>query len=153
MTELESPSFIFRQDIWGPVYWFFLMTIALNYPDHANAVMKRKYYDLLQNLPLFIPDSEMGTEFSRMLDKYPVTPYLDYRESFIKWVVFIHNRMNVKLGKREITEEEAIDQYMRAYVDESQIKLKMKNNEWRKYAVFLFVLCILLGVVYYLYQL
>ena len=82
-----------------------------------------------------------------------MTPYLDYRESFIKWVVFIHNRMNVKLGKREITEEEAIDQYMRAYVDESQIKLKMKNNEWRKYAVFLFVLCILLGVVYYLYQL
>ena len=26
------------------------------------------------------------------LDQYPVTPYLDSRESFIKWMYFIHNQ-------------------------------------------------------------
>jgi len=132
------------------------MTIALQYPDHANAVTKRKYYDLIQNFPLFIPDSEMGNEFSRMLDKYPVTPYLDYRESFVKWVVFIHNRMNVKLGLPEITESEAIDRYFREYAkrhNPHRLLAKSANKEWRKYAIFTLVLVLLLAVVYYLYHL
>ena len=42
-------------NIWGPHYWFFLHTIAMSYPIHPNAVTKKKYYDFVQNIPLFIP--------------------------------------------------------------------------------------------------
>ena len=28
--------------IWGPHYWFFLDTIAMTYPNHPNAVTKKK---------------------------------------------------------------------------------------------------------------
>ena len=81
--------------IWGPFYWFVLHTIALTYPAHPNEVIKKKYYDFIQNLPLFIPIPEMGDNFGAMLDKYPISPYLDSRESFIRWVHFIHNKFNV----------------------------------------------------------
>lgn len=50
------------------------------------------------NIPIFLPSERLGNEFSRLLDKFPVTPYLDSRESFIKWTHFIHNRMNEQLG-------------------------------------------------------
>jgi hypothetical protein len=157
MPESNQTPLIFRQEVWGPAYWFFLMTIALTYPDHANAVTKRKYYDLLHNFPLFMPDQEMGNEFSRMLDKYPVTPYLDYRESFIKWVIFIHNRINVKLGKPEITEEEALDHYFKTYVKSHQHDNPLSHQsflyEWRKYFIFLLIIGLLIGLVYYLYHL
>ena len=40
-------------NIWGPHYWFVLHTIALSYPHTPNEVMRKKYYDFVQNIPLF----------------------------------------------------------------------------------------------------
>ena len=61
--------------IWGPHYWFFIHTVAMTYPIRPNAITKKKYYEFIQNLPLFIPVENMSGEFSKLLDKYPVTPY------------------------------------------------------------------------------
>ena len=70
---------------------------------------------MIQNFPLFIPDSKIGNRFSGLLDKYPVTPYLDSRDSFIKWVHFIHNRVNVSLKKDEIPLSQALKEYYNHY--------------------------------------
>ena len=105
----------FDSSVWGPHYWFFLHTIAESYPMTPNSVTKRKYYDLIQNMPIFIPESGMGDKFSEFLDKYPVTPYLDNRDSFVRWVHFIHNKFNVYLGKEELSLPMALDKYRSEY--------------------------------------
>ncbi len=79
--------------IWGPHYWFVLHTIALTYPLKPNETMRKKYYDLMINFHLFLPDTKIGTKFAELLNVYPVTPYLDSRQSFIKWMHFIHNKI------------------------------------------------------------
>ena len=81
--------------IWGPHYWFVLHTIALNYPLYPTSTIKKKYYDFIQNFSLFIPINNMANHFNKLLDQFPVTPYLDSRESFIKWMYFIHNQINI----------------------------------------------------------
>ena len=132
--------------IWGPHYWFVLHTITLNYPLKANETVKKKYYDFIQNLPLFIPLENMGNYFSDLLDKYPVTPYLDTRESFIKWMYFIHNQVNKKLGYQELTLAESLEKYYKNY--ESLEKLSSTNKlKLQKYGYFgllliLIILCI-----------
>ena len=105
----------FDSSVWGPHYWFFLHTIAESYPMTPNSVTKRKYYDLIQNMPIFIPESSMGDKFSEFLDKYPVTPYLDNRDSFVRWVHFIHNKFNAYLGKEELSLPMALDKYRSEY--------------------------------------
>jgi hypothetical protein len=105
----------FDPQIWGPHYWFFLMTIALSYPENVNAVVKRKYYDLIMNMPIFIPNSKPGNTFSNLLDKYPVSPYLDNRDSFVRWVIFIHNKVNIHLGKEEVSHNDALKRYFDNY--------------------------------------
>ena len=102
-------------NVWGPHFWFFLQTIAMNYPLHPNAITKRKYYELIQNLPLFIPLPEIGNKFARLLDQYPITPYLSSRLSFMKWVHFIHNKINYGLGKPEIEFYEGLESYYEYY--------------------------------------
>lgn len=120
----------FEPNVWGPHYWFFLFTIALSYPTHVNSVTKRKYYDFIQNMPLFIPNPKIGNKFSNLLDKYPVSPYLDNRESFVRWVFFIHNKINVILSKPEITFEEAIQKYQENYTPKNiNIFEKYKTKE------------------------
>ena len=136
-------------EVWGPHYWFVLHTIALTYPDHPNDVTKKKYYDFLQNVPLFLPIKEIGNGFSKMLDKYPVTPYLDSRESFIKWVHFIHNKINVALEKPELTMDEAMIKYYELYKPKA-VKEAEERKRRQKYAfaVIVTVVLILGGYLY-----
>lgn len=139
---------VLNPEIWGPQYWFVLYTIALSYPENPNEVTKKKYYDFIQNLPLFIPISDIGNNFSIFLDKYPVTPYLDSKESFVKWVHFIHNKINLYLGKPEINYYTA----MKNYYDKYELKDIKKKNEFLNKHKFIFfsiiiillILCIIL---------
>jgi len=110
-----SKSLRFDPSIWGPHYWFFLHTVAESYPIYPNQITKRKYYDLIQNFPLFLPNDEIGNRFSEYLDKYPVTPYLGTRESFVRWVNFIHNKINVLLSKQEISLVDGLAKYREKY--------------------------------------
>lgn len=137
-------------EVWGPHYWFVLHTIALTYPDHPNDVTKKKYYDFLQNVPLFLPIKEIGNGFSKMLDKYPVTPYLDSRESFIKWVHFIHNKINVALEKPEMTMDEAMIKYYELYKPKA-VKEAEERKRREKYA-FLVIVTVVLILGGYLYS-
>jgi hypothetical protein len=114
-------------EVWGPHYWFFLHSVAHTYPEVPNAVTKRKYYDLIQNMPLFLPDAEMGNRFSALLDAFPVSPYLDSRDSFIHWVHFMHNRVRRSLGQDELTLAEGID----AFMDHFKPKEVKIVDQWR----------------------
>jgi FAD-linked sulfhydryl oxidase len=139
----------FSPSVWGPHYWFFLHTVAESYPLSPNQVTKRKYYDLIQNFPLFIPNEEIGNKFSRLLDKYPVTPYLDSRDSFVKWIHFIHNKINGILGKEEISLPLALDKYRDEY--KPKVVRFSETIKVRKHIIYsVFILCcFLLIFVYY----
>ena len=136
--------------VWGPFYWFVLHTIALTYPSNPNTVIKRKYYDFIQNIPLFLPIPEIGNKFSEFLDKYPVTPYLDSRESFIKWMHFMHNKINVYLGLPEKTMEEAMVDYYEHYKP-VEIKQQEKNKHLKYICGGSLLIC-LLGMAIYTYR-
>jgi len=140
----------FNPDVWGPHYWFFLHTLAFSYPSSPNAVTKRKYYDLIQNFPLFIPVPEVGNYFSQMLDKYPVTPYLDSRESFIRWTHFVHNKINIHLGKEEISLYESIDQYYMNYKTKPVIMSDRINM--KKHYIFAALILLLVLLIYICYK-
>ena len=132
--------------VWGPHYWFVLHTIAITYPEHPNDVVKKKYYDFLHNMPLFLPVKEIGNGFSKMLDKYPVTPYLDSQASFVKWVHFIHNKYNIALDKPELSMDEAISAYYELYkpkaVKEEEERKRREKIAFVIIAIVITVLCI-----------
>jgi hypothetical protein len=136
--------------VWGPHFWFVLHTLAISYPLNPNAVTKKKYYELIQNLPLFIPVESIGNDFIKILDEYPVTAYLDNRESLIKWIHFIHNKINEKLQKPKITINEF---YMRYYEEYKPKDIKMKDfYRWREKLIYTLVVLGSTGLIVYLYN-
>jgi hypothetical protein len=137
---------IFDANIWGPHYWFFLHKVAESYPMHPNDVTKRKYYDLITNMPLFIPDPEIGDKFSRMIDRYPVTPYLDNRDSFVRWVHFIHNKINSMLGKEELSLPMALEKYRAEYKPKPLVFSERINM--RKHYIHAVLILVLLFLIY-----
>lgn len=140
----------FDPNVWGPHYWFFLHTIAESYPEHPNETIKRKYYDLIQNMPIFIPVIEIGNKFSNLLDKYPITPYLCSRESFVRWVHFIHNKINVVLNKKEISLPDALQKYRSNYKSKKVHLVEKINN--KKHYIYAFLIILLILFIYQYYE-
>ena len=136
--------------VWGPHYWFFLHTLAMTYPHHPNGVTKKKYYEFVQNLPLFLPVEELSGEFSKLIDKYPVTPYLDNRDSFVRWMHFIHNKINEKLEKPQISLNEFFVKYYDEYKSSDE-----KLSEYykiRQKVIYIVIILGISGAIYYLYD-
>jgi len=136
--------------IWGPHYWFFIHTIAFTYPTTPNSVTKKKYYDLIQNMPLFIPTQSASKTFESFLNLYPVTPYLDSKDAFIRWTHFIHNKVNEKLEKPCIS----LSSFYKTYYDE----YKPTNIKMREYyktisrLIYVAILLFLIIIIYILYN-
>ena len=158
-TSQKNPKFtenfqkkgeLFDAKVWGPHYWFFLHTVAQTYPHTPNSVTKRKYYDLIVNMPLFIPDPDMGDRLAEMIDKHPVTPYLDSRDSLIRWIHYIHNKFNVLIGKEEISLLASLDQYAEEYRPQS-VYLSQKMHIHTHY-IYMILILILLFFIYVYYE-
>ena len=136
--------------VWGPHYWFFLHTVAMTYPHHPNTVTKKKYYEFIQNLPLFLPVQEISSEFSKLIDKYPITPYLDNRDSFIRWTHFIHNKINQKLEKPQISLNEFYVNYYDEYKSDN-VKA-VEYYKLKEKLVYSLIIVIIVGSIFYLYD-
>lgn len=136
----------FQADVWGPRYWFVLHTIAFNYPNKPNATLKRKYYDFIMNLPVLIPDPDIGENFSRLMDKYPVTPYMDHKSDFQKWVHFIHNQVNKQLGKPQISLQQAYNDYAYHYKP-NYVKIT-DTFRIKRHHLFMVVIAGMIGLLY-----
>jgi hypothetical protein len=122
----------------------------MTYPHHPNAVTKKKYYEFIQNLPLFIPIEAMSGELSKLIDQYPITPYLDNRESFIRWVWFIHNKINQKLEKPELSLSAFYTKYYDSYKS-NNIKL-VEYYKLRQKILYGSIVIGMIGSIYYLYD-
>jgi hypothetical protein len=136
--------------VWGPHYWFFLHTVAMTYPHHPNAVTKKKYYEFVQNIPIFIPVEEISKEFEKLIEVYPITPYLDNRDSFVRWMHFIHNKINEKLEKKPITLNEFFVQYYNQY--KSQNEKMAEYYKLKEKLIYGLILVSILATIYYLYD-
>ena len=137
-------------DVWGPHYWFVFHTIAMTYPLNPNDTIKKKYYDTIQNIPLFIPDENMGNKFIKLLNKYPVTPYLDSRMSLMKWFHFIHNKVNKLLNKPIISFKESLEDYHKNYIPR-EVR-ETANNKNKKTLIYSLICIILFTGGYILYK-
>lgn len=136
--------------VWGPSYWFFLHTIAFNYPKNPTTIQKKIHYRLIHNLHEFIPSKSIANTFVKILEKYPVTPYLDTQKDFIKWMHFIHNKINEKLEKPKITLNEF---YLKYYEEYKPKEIKFKEYyRWKEKLIYTLVVMGATGLIVYLYN-
>ena len=94
-----------------------------------------------------MPKSDASDLLITLLDKYPVTPYLEDRESFMKWVHFIQNKMNGALGFDEKTTAEAMQEYYNEYKPRS-IVMKEVIQKRERYMYFALIIGFILGGAY-----
>ncbi len=91
----------------------------------------------------------ISASFGDFLEKYPVSPYLGCRDDLVKWTFFIHNKINKKLEKKQLTLTEFYTNYYKQYetVPEKQRNF-IKNKKKIVFASIVILVCIMIFVFY-----
>ena len=128
---------------WGKAGWKLAHYISLAYPDNPTKEEQESMYMFFKYFGLNLPCWSCRVHYNGHWKKLPLTDdILKSREKLIKWVIDLHNEVNISLGKPTMSYEDAINMYM--YPDEENgIDKNMKN---------LFILLVIFVIIIFIYK-
>jgi hypothetical protein len=96
---------------WGPAAWKFLHTATFAYGgDDGNASKEEQdaARKLFESLQLMLPCKDCCNHYCNAIKERPLShKVLKNRENLSRWLVDLHNDVNVRLGKPIFTYEQA----------------------------------------------
>ena len=128
-----------KPSIWGPHGWKFLHYVSLGYPSNPSEEDKKNYKNFYTSLQHILPCAKCAHNHSHTLKKYPIDNHLSNRDTLVRWVIDIHNKVNSETGKKEYTYEEALSLYT-------------EGGDKKVLGDYLFKLAVLIIILYFLYQ-
>lgn len=82
---------------WGPSAWKFLHTLTYSYPDEPSLLEQQHAENLFQSLSFLLPCEKCREHYVREITNNP--PNTTSKATLASWLVDIHNRVNIRLGK------------------------------------------------------
>jgi len=87
---------------WGPSGWRLLHTITFAYIPRTDKLAVREMFTLL---PFVLPCKYCRTSLAEYMDRHPLEPALESRETLTRWLWKIHNEVNSKLRNQNLPVE------------------------------------------------
>jgi hypothetical protein len=98
--------------IWGESFWntFHILTFA--YPDNPTNEDKQHIVNFFNAVKYILPCETCRYHFEQNLIKYPLSDHiLSTRYTLVVWLINLHNDVNVRLGKKQMSVEAVIQKY------------------------------------------
>lgn len=107
-------GYVFRFDKWGGDIWRMFHSTTFLYPEQdptdANKMLIRQYIAIL---PFLLPCSMCGMNFMKELEDHPLgEAELASRDALSRWGVVLHNTVNRRLNKAEVSYESVYRYFM-----------------------------------------
>lgn len=96
---------------WGPSGWTFLHTITFNYPLEPTDEDKSNYSNYFKLVGAMLPCKYCRQSYLIYYKYFPIDPFLDSREGVCYWLYRLHELINQKIFKDNISFEEVIRKY------------------------------------------
>lgn len=106
-TYSKSPS------AWGPHLWYYLHTCSFNYPDHPSQEKKENMKKWLRSLYATMPCSSCSQHYKSYMDDADLDTICSSKEALFTFIVDLHNKVNARTGKKQLSYQEAYDMYSR----------------------------------------
>ena len=99
-----------NNNIWGPLIWNLLHTISYVSPNYYDLQIKKNYFYFFYNIiPSILPCPICQRHYLKELRNNPLHLHLNSKEELIKWIIHIHNLVNIK-NKKKIFNREEVDE-------------------------------------------
>lgn len=128
---------------WGPAVWTTMHIFTFSYPNTPTQTDKDQAVKFFELVPVFLPCGICSMHFIETLKALPLNDdVLQSRESLSRWLNTVHNQVNRRLKKREITYEEALDIFIHRGIDSST---KKAPNHYRV-LIIVMAICLVLAL-------
>jgi len=134
--------------VWGPKLWYVLHLMTFNYPEIPNEYEKRHFHDFFVNLQYVLPCLKCRYHYRQTLEKYPITPNLDNKNSLVKWLIDIHNEVNVSTGKPIKSYNEVLQEY-KDEMSKTNTKISYNKMPNIKYIIIPIIFILISYLAYY----
>lgn len=131
-----------KPDLWGPKMWYSLHTITFYYPDNPTIEEKNNFFNFFYSLQYVIPCTKCRNHYKELLLKKPIN--VNSKTELSKWLIDIHNEVNVSLNKNTKTYDEVYNEF-------NNFNDKNKSNVYYYIIICVFIIgLVFLFVNYYL---
>ena len=124
---------------WGSHGWIFLHVVTMNYPKEPTNEDKSLYRNFFSSLMRVLPCEKCAHHYEQHIIDDPIEPALDSRDSLVRWLIKIHNKVNEDLGKPQYTYEQVIEEY----------KYKLMNMDRDETLIYKVIIGALLLFIFY----
>lgn len=87
----------------GPAFWFTIHNAATTYPNRPTDIIQKNMKQLLLNLPLLVPCDVCKEHFYYFLKNSNLDNVTSSRDSLFKYFVDVHNYVNRRHKKSEMS--------------------------------------------------
>jgi len=129
--------------IWGPSGWKFIHYISFGYPNNPTDEDKINYKNFYNNLQYVLPCKKCSINYNKNITEHPIDNHLEDRDSLVKWLIDIHNKVNEESNKKQLDYQTAIDIYLSG---------KNYDNLFNSNIFLLLILIIIVLMIYIIYQ-
>ena len=129
-----------NNNIWGPPAWTFLHTITFNYPNNPSEKDKQNYYTFFDSLKYVLPCDKCKKHYRD--NSRDLKDNLNSRDDLVKWLIDIHNDVNIKNNKSVWSYADVYNKYQDIYNPSNSI-----NN-----ILIFFIICIVFIFLFFLFN-
>lgn len=90
-----------KKEEWGTAAWKFLHTLTFDYPENPSLQQQISAEQLFMSLKDLLPCDECRSYYKDEIGNQPVDT--KSKLALSSWLVDIHNRVNIRLGKPQMT--------------------------------------------------
>ena len=93
---------------WGPYFWGTLHIACLAAPPVLSDEHKTAFRNLIESFTLVLPCPACQMHFREVLQQFPLEESLNTGEDLFTWSVAVHNIVNARLGKPQVSLKDAV---------------------------------------------
>lgn len=104
LHEIETKGWLYTYSAWGGDWWRVIHGATLKYPLKPTPEEKRMFVTFVSLIPLYIPCADCSVHFLDEMKMHPLTDeILSSGPRVVQWGIDLHNSVNRRLGKPEVT--------------------------------------------------
>jgi len=128
-----------KPKLWGGSFWKTMHYVTLAYPDNPTAEDKANIMAFFTSIKNVLPCETCRHHLDLNLKKYPLDDtVLSSRQNLIKWLVDLHNEVNIRTGTKLIT----VNDIMVGYFND-------KETDWIKITTVILMIILIIIFIYF----
>lgn len=132
--------------VWGSSAWRLMHSVTFTYPKNPSVVDKQHYKQFFESLCYVLPCQNCCFNFQKELNTFDLDSALQSRETLSRWLFDLHNSVNERLGKKQLTYDEVEIIYNNLVRDDQSYKTFCSNHTYKIIGSGMLIL----GLIYYI---